>query len=76
MYHAVISYLVIQFYIQSELMIDLKFRIIKVTKLKIGMCITLHVIFKLHIPFMINVIQLYLYRDCVSLVSLYETNTT
>jgi hypothetical protein len=57
------NYSVIQFYIHSELMIDLKFRIIKVTKLKIGMWITLHVIFKLYIPFMIHVIQLYLYRD-------------
>jgi hypothetical protein len=58
MYHAVIP-----FYKHSELMIDLKLRIIKVTKLKIGMWITLHVIFKLHTPFMIHVIQLYLYRD-------------
>jgi hypothetical protein len=44
-------------------MIDLKFILIKVTKLKIDMWITLHIIFKLHIPFMIHVIQLYLYRD-------------
>jgi hypothetical protein len=44
-------------------MIDFKFRLIKVTKLKIDMWITLYVIFKLHIPFMIHVIQLYLYRD-------------
>lgn len=40
------SYSVIQFYIHSELMIDLKFRLIKVTKLKIDMWITLHVIFQ------------------------------
>jgi hypothetical protein len=58
MYHAVI-----QFYIHSELMIDLKFGLIKVIKLKIDTWITLHVIFKLHIFFMIHVIQLYLYRD-------------
>jgi hypothetical protein len=58
MYHTVI-----QFYIHYEFMIDLKFRLIKVTKLKIGMWITLNVIFKLHIPFMIHIIQLYLYRD-------------
>jgi hypothetical protein len=57
------SYLVIQFYIHFELIIDLKFRLINVIKLKIGMWITLHVIFKLHIPFMIHVIHLYLYRD-------------
>jgi hypothetical protein len=44
-------------------MIDLKFKLIKVTKLKIDMWITLHVIFKLHISFMIHVIQLYLYSD-------------
>jgi hypothetical protein len=58
MYHAII-----QFYILSKLMIDLKFRIIKVTKLKIDTWITLHVIFKLHISLMIHVIRLYLYRD-------------
>jgi hypothetical protein len=50
------SYSVIQFYIQFELIINLKFRLIKVTKLKIDMWITLYVIFKLYISFMIHVI--------------------
>jgi hypothetical protein len=58
MYHTVI-----QFYIHSEFMIDIKLKLINVTKLKIDMWITLNVIFKLHIPFMIYVIQLYLYYD-------------
>jgi hypothetical protein len=58
MYHTVI-----QFYIHSEFMIDIKFKLMNVTKLKIDMWITLNVIFKLHIPFMIHVIQLYLYYD-------------
>jgi hypothetical protein len=58
MYHVVI-----QFYIHSEFMIDIKFKLIKVTKLKIDMWITLYVIFKLHIPFIIHIIQLCLYRD-------------
>jgi hypothetical protein len=57
-------------------MIDLKFILINATKLKISMWITLHAIFKLYILFMIHVIQLCLYSDCVGLVSFYEMNTT